>query len=80
MSRVEAAENDLHDLGFRQLRVRVHGDVARIELAPTELRRALAPAVRGKIVDSLKQKGFRYVTLDLQGYRTGSLNEALPGR
>ena len=74
---VERAENALRDLGFKQLRVRVHGEIARIELAPDELKRALDDKVRGDITAAVRACGYRYVTLDLQGYRSGSLNEAL---
>lgn len=72
---VERAENALRDMGFRQLRVRVHEDVARIELAPGDIKRALGDDVRDQIVAAVKACGYRYVTIDLQGYRTGSLNE-----
>jgi pyridinium-3,5-biscarboxylic acid mononucleotide sulfurtransferase len=74
---VEQAENALHDLGFAQVRVRAHGDVARIELAPEDIGRATGDPVRTRIVESVKSAGFRRVTIDLQGYRTGSLNEGL---
>ena len=83
---VERAEGGLRDLGFGLLRVRVHGNVARIELDPTEIPRALEPEMRDRIVALLKDCGYRYVSLDLQGYRQGSLNEAFkrieagPGR
>ena len=75
LTTVERAELALRALGFKQLRVRLHGDVGRIELPPNELRRALAQ--REKILRQLKAAGLRYVTLDLEGYRLGSLNEAL---
>lgn len=74
---VERGEEALRSLGFRQLRVRHHGDVARVEIDPVELPRALEPAMAGKIVALLKPLGFRYVSLDLEGYRTGSLNEVV---
>ncbi len=64
-------------LGFAQVRVRAHGDMARIELAPAELGRAVEAETRAALVGALRGAGFRYVTLDLQGYRTGSMNEAL---
>lgn len=73
----EAGEAYLRELGFHQYRVRVHGDLARIELLPQELERAMKPSVRGLLTARMKQLGFHYVTLDLQGYRTGSLNEVL---
>jgi len=72
---VEQAENALREMGFTQVRVRVHGDVARIELAPEAIPRALESDTREKMVRALKACGYRYVALDLQGYRTGSLNE-----
>ena len=75
---VEEAENALRDLGFEQARVRVHGDVARIELTEGDMARAMSEETRRKISETIKAAGFRYVALDLQGYRTGSMNEALP--
>lgn len=75
LKRVERAENGLKDLGFTNLRVRAHGDIARLELDPSQLARATAEPCREQVVAVLKQCGFRYVTLDLQGYRRGSLNE-----
>jgi uncharacterized protein len=72
---VERAENGLRDLGFSALRVRVHHDIARVELDPADLPRAVEPETRERITTLLKACGFRYVTLDLQGYRQGSLNE-----
>jgi uncharacterized protein len=77
---IEQAEHVLHSLGFRQCRVRHHGDVARLEIAAAEMERALAEDVRTALVRDLKAIGYRYVSLDLQGYRTGSLNEVLPLR
>ncbi len=74
---IEQAEELLADLGFRLYRVRHHGDAARLELGPDEMPRALEPAIRDRVVRELKALGFRYVSLDLQGYRTGSLNEVL---
>lgn len=72
---VEQAENVLRDAGFRQLRVRVHGDIARIECLPDDLPKLVDPPVRDRIAQELKALGYRYVTVDLQGYRSGSLNE-----
>lgn len=72
-------EQDLKDLGFIQVRVRWHGKVARLELGVEELARALTPSVRQEIIGAGKRCGFQYVTLDLEGYRTGSHNEVLPG-
>ncbi len=74
---VERGEDLLREMGFRQVRVRHHGPVARIELAPEEIDRALAPEVRAQLVASFKELGYQFVTVDLQGYRTGSLNEPL---
>ncbi len=75
LARVERAENGLKDLGFVNLRVRVHGEVARLELDADQIARAAADPLREQIVALLKDCGFRYVALDLQGYRRGSLNE-----
>ena len=74
---IERAEQVLRSLGFRVCRVRHHDDMARIELGRDELQRALGPEVAAAIVRELKTIGYRYVTIDLQGYRTGSLNEGL---
>ena len=74
---MEKAENALRDLGFAQVRVRAHGEIARIELLPQDVARAAEPEVRSRIVSDLQKAGFRHVTLDLQGYRTGSMNEGL---
>lgn len=77
LSMIDKAEMALKNLGFRQVRVRHHGDVARIEVAEQEMPRALDPDMARRMSTALKELGFKYVTLDLQGYRTGSLNEAL---
>jgi uncharacterized protein len=77
LSMVDKAEMALKRLGFRQVRVRHHGDVARIEVADEEMARALDRKMTQRMSDALKAIGFKYVTLDLEGYRTGSLNEAL---
>ena len=74
---IEQAEQALRALGFRVFRVRHHDDVARIEIAREEMARALEPDVATAIVRELKAVGYKYVSLDLQGYRTGSLNEGL---
>jgi pyridinium-3,5-biscarboxylic acid mononucleotide sulfurtransferase len=73
-------EAELRALGLRQVRVRWHETIARIEIGLDELPRLLAPGVRESIVAAGKRHGFRYVTLDLAGYRTGSHNEVLEGR
>ncbi|MFN8058691.1 MAG: ATP-dependent sacrificial sulfur transferase LarE [Vicinamibacterales bacterium] len=80
LRRIEQSEAVLHALGFRQCRVRHHGDVARVELARDEMARAVEPDVSTRLVRELKALGFKYVALDLQGYRLGSLNEGLPLR
>ena len=74
---IERAENVLREHGFRVCRVRHHDDLARIELGRAELPRALEPGMSETLVRELKAIGYRYVTIDLQGYRTGSLNEGL---
>ena len=74
---IERAEQALGALGFRVYRVRHHEEVARIEIAREEMRRALDPEVSKAIASELKAIGYRYVSLDLLGYRTGSLNEGL---
>ena len=77
LAMIERAESVLFDLGFRVCRVRHHDDVARLELGADEMARALDPAVRETLVRDLKAIGYRYVALDLQGYRVGSLNEGV---
>ena len=77
LSMVDKAEQLLLELGFRQFRVRIHGRMARIEVEPSQFDRLMEEDVRERLVTSLKQYGFSYVTLDLQGYRTGSMNEVL---
>ena len=75
-SRVESAEAFLKTLGLRELRVRLHeGELARIEVPLGELGRLVEPGVRESLVKCLKELGFRYVALDLEGFRSGSLNE-----
>lgn len=77
LARVDRAEQFLFGLGFRQLRVRVHGDLARIEVLPEDFERLMVAETRSLVFEYLKECGFRYVTLDLRGYRTGSMNEVL---
>ena len=77
LTQVQKSEDFLRGLGFRQLRVRYHGPLARIEVPPEELIRLLEEKTRAKVVRFLKETGFTYVTLDLQGYRTGAMNETL---
>jgi len=74
---IEQAEDAIRSLGFRVLRVRHHGEVARIELGRDEMARALEPDIADAIDRAIRGLGFKYVTLDLKGYRLGSLNEGL---
>jgi len=74
---VEKGEEALRALGFRQFRVRYHEELARIEIASEELPRALDLVMARKFVEIFKELGFKFVTLDLEGYRTGSMNPAL---
>jgi pyridinium-3,5-biscarboxylic acid mononucleotide sulfurtransferase len=74
---VERGEAALRELGFRQFRVRLHDKLARVEIAPDEMSRALTPEMAAAIGKHLKAAGFAYVSLDLEGYRQGSLNETL---
>lgn len=80
LSQIGGLEAQLKELGFRQLRVRWHDTIARIELALEELPALLAPGVRERVVALGKAHGFTYVTVDLGGYRSGSHNEVLTGR
>jgi uncharacterized protein len=75
---VARGEEALRKLGFRQFRVRLHDQLARIEIAPEEMPRAFEPAMAAAIAQQMKKAGFTYVSLDLEGYRQGSLNETLP--
>ncbi len=77
---VERGEAALRQLGFRQFRVRLHDKLARVEIALDEMPRALAPDMAAAISSHLKEAGFTYVALDLEGYRQGSLNESLVRR
>jgi uncharacterized protein len=77
LDQVERGEEALRRLGFRHMRVRHHDTLARLEFAPDELSRALTPSMRARLVAEMKKVGYRYVTIDLEGYRTGSLNEVL---
>ena len=76
LAQIAGGERYLHELGFRTVRVRHHGQVARIEVAPEEIERLVA--LRESVSGRLRSFGFRYVTVDLVGYRRGSLNEVLP--
>ena len=71
---VEEAENYLQDLGFRQYRVRLHNDIARIEVAKDEMNKFFDDEMMKNVHNKLKEIGFKYVTLDLNGYQMGSLN------
>lgn len=77
LARVAGAERALHALGFRELRVRFHDQIARIEVPPDAMPRLLDAWVREQVVAALRRLGFAHVTLDLQGFRSGSLNEGL---
>ena len=77
LRRIEAAEEFLQRLGFKQVRVRCHGDIARIEVESCKIKLLDKDKIRDRITHKLKKLGFTYVTLDLKGYRTGSLNEAI---
>ncbi|MGZ5300067.1 MAG: ATP-dependent sacrificial sulfur transferase LarE, partial [Actinomycetota bacterium] len=74
LSKVGRAEQLLKGLGFRQCRVRVHGDVARIEVDLVDVPRLAEPGVRERAVRGLRELGYRYVALDLEGFRSGSMN------
>jgi uncharacterized protein len=77
LRRVDQAEDFLFGLGFKQVRVRHYGDLARIEILKEEMGRLMNGSLREKVVDHLKGMGYRYITLDLQGFRSGSMNEVL---
>jgi uncharacterized protein len=78
LEQVERAEEIMRELGFREFRVRHHGELARVEIARAELTRALAIDVLDAISAALKQAGYQYVTLDCTGFRSGSMNAILP--
>lgn len=78
LSQVEQAEESVRALGFRELRVRHHGELARVEIARAELPRALTMEMFDAISTALKKAGFKYVTIDCSGFRSGSLNDLLP--
>ena len=78
LRQIAGAELALRALGLRELRVRHHDRVARVELGPEELARALEEPLRSRIVEAVKGAGFAYVAVDLEGFRSGSLNEVLP--
>jgi uncharacterized protein len=78
LAQIEQAEESLRQLGFRELRVRHHGELARVEIARAELPRALAMEMMDAISAALRKAGYQYVTLDCTGFRSGSLNALLP--
>ena len=75
LRRIDTAETYLRKLGFRQMRVRVHGDIARLEIYKKDFRKILNEGEMNSMVKKLKNLGFKYVALDLEGYRTGSMHE-----
>ncbi len=74
---IERGEEFLHQFGFREVRVRYHPPIARIEVSREEILRLAELPIRDKVVENLKELGFKYITLDLSGYRTGSMNDLL---
>ena len=78
LEQVERSEESLRSLGFREFRVRHHGELARVEIARAELPRALAMEMLDAITAELRQAGFKYITLDTAGFRSGSMNAVLP--
>ncbi len=77
LSKVERGEEIIRGLGFKEFRVRVHDELVRLEIAPTEMERALNLELTEKLAEQFRQLGFKYVTLDLHGYRSGAMNEVL---
>jgi uncharacterized protein len=77
LGKIERGETLLRELGFKEFRVRYHGELVRLEIAPAEMERALHKKTTDCIADEFRKLGFRYVTLDLHGYRTGAMNEIL---
>ena len=77
LRQIDQAETFLRSLGFVEFRVRHHDSMARIEVPPSQIARIISEPVRSKVVEQLKSLGFQFVTLDLQGFRSGSLNESL---
>jgi len=80
LRRVDRAEEAMRSLGFPQVRVRDHGDVARIEVPSAEIEKLMDPRVRSAAVTSVREAGYRFVALDLEGYRTGAMNEILESK
>ena len=77
LTRLEEAERFLKELGFRQVRVRHHGDIARIEVEPEKIQRLVSPEIRRQVAQKFKELQYLYTTLDLDGYRMGSMNAVL---
>ena len=77
LSTVDRGEDILRQLGFREFRVRHHDSLVRLEIAPAEMDRALRAEIVAELAHRFRELGFKYVTLDLHGYRTGAMNEAL---
>ena len=77
LSMVDKAEQRLLDLGFHQVRVRIHGNIARIEVEPSEMAKIIQPEISKPLTEYLHELGFLYVTLDMDGYKTGSMNRTL---
>jgi len=77
LSKVERGEEFLRAQGFREFRVRVHAELVRLEISPAEMARAMQPEMSGKLADKFRSLGFRYVTIDLHGFRSGAMNEVL---
>ena len=77
LSKVEKGEEILRSFGFREFRVRFHGELVRLEIAPAEMEKALQKEMTDRLAGEFRLLGFKYVTLDLHGYRTGAMNEVL---
>jgi uncharacterized protein len=77
LAAVDSGEDIMREMGFREFRVRHHDQLVRLEIAPAELERALQKEVVDQLAEKFRALGFRYVTLDLHGYRTGAMNEIL---
>jgi len=77
LSKIERGEEFMRSLGFREFRVRVHDELVRIEIAPAEMERALNPETTEKLASKFRKLGFKYVTIDLHGFRSGAMNEVL---
>ncbi|CAN5220750.1 ATP-dependent sacrificial sulfur transferase LarE [soil metagenome] len=77
LSKVERGEEILRSMGFREFRVRVHEEIVRLEIAPNEMEKALNLEITEKLAEKFRKLGFKYVTLDLHGYRSGAMNEVL---